>query len=399
MKKHYQTLGLNEGASQEEIQTAYERLSKELDPKNNDNQEFFVEEYQKVQDAYKALVNSSILATEKGAKQVFEKPNPSPKIKSVSPKKSGIETPKKAAVTRGIIFSIAVFSLAIIAYGIYNSLRTYKRAEIVFNKDLAYVKKDMSLLNGKINDSLHKGEFVNGMKEGFHSIQYLYTGKDTLFSNAEGQFKNNTYTGEWLFYYQSGMLYTKGVYAGSNGESKGSTGVPNSEREGLWRFWHENGQLEQEGNYLNGEMEGLWRFWHENGQLSQEGNYLNGKVEGLRRWWYENGQLSQEGNYLNGKEEGLLRTWYENGQQRSEGNYLNGKLEGLLRLWHENGQLQDEGNYLNFKREGLFRSWYENGQLKQEGNHVNGEREGLWRFWNEKGVRYSNSRYSKGEEI
>ena len=32
MKKHYKTLGLEDGASQEEIQTAYERLSKELDP-------------------------------------------------------------------------------------------------------------------------------------------------------------------------------------------------------------------------------------------------------------------------------------------------------------------------------------------------------------------------------
>jgi hypothetical protein len=68
MKKHYIILGLKEGASQEEIQTAFERLSKELDPKNNDNQEFFVEEYKKVQEAYKALSNSSILATEKGAR-------------------------------------------------------------------------------------------------------------------------------------------------------------------------------------------------------------------------------------------------------------------------------------------------------------------------------------------
>jgi short subunit fatty acids transporter len=66
MKKHYQTLGLNEGASQKEIQTAYERLSKELDPRNNDNQEFFVEEYQKVQEAYEALSNSSILANDRG---------------------------------------------------------------------------------------------------------------------------------------------------------------------------------------------------------------------------------------------------------------------------------------------------------------------------------------------
>ena len=55
MKKHYQTLGLQEGASQEQIQTAYERLSKELDPQKNDNQEFFVEEFALLKEAYKAL--------------------------------------------------------------------------------------------------------------------------------------------------------------------------------------------------------------------------------------------------------------------------------------------------------------------------------------------------------
>ena len=55
MKKHYQTLGLQEGASQEEIKTAYDKLSKELDPANNDNQEFFVEEFALLQEAYKAL--------------------------------------------------------------------------------------------------------------------------------------------------------------------------------------------------------------------------------------------------------------------------------------------------------------------------------------------------------
>ena len=68
MKKHYKTLGLQEGASQQEVQEAYDSLSKDLDPANNDNQEFFKEEYQKVQEAYKALHNSSILATEKGAR-------------------------------------------------------------------------------------------------------------------------------------------------------------------------------------------------------------------------------------------------------------------------------------------------------------------------------------------
>ena len=61
MKHYFDNLGLTEGASQKQIQEAYDRLSKELNPSNNDNQEFFIEEYQKVQEAYKALNQSSIL--------------------------------------------------------------------------------------------------------------------------------------------------------------------------------------------------------------------------------------------------------------------------------------------------------------------------------------------------
>ena len=55
MKQHYTTLGLQEGASQDEIQAAYKRLSKELDPANNDNQEFFIEEFALLQEAYTAI--------------------------------------------------------------------------------------------------------------------------------------------------------------------------------------------------------------------------------------------------------------------------------------------------------------------------------------------------------
>ena len=49
--------------------SAYERLSKELDPATNDNQDFFVEEYAKVQEAYKALSQSSILKNNDSSKR------------------------------------------------------------------------------------------------------------------------------------------------------------------------------------------------------------------------------------------------------------------------------------------------------------------------------------------
>ena len=69
MKNHFKSLKLEQGASQEAIQAAYERLSKELDPAKNDNQDFFVEEYAKVQEAYKALSQSSILKNNDSSKR------------------------------------------------------------------------------------------------------------------------------------------------------------------------------------------------------------------------------------------------------------------------------------------------------------------------------------------
>ena len=55
MINYYKILGLENGASLSEIEASYNKLSKELDPKNNDNQDFFIEEFALLQEAYKAL--------------------------------------------------------------------------------------------------------------------------------------------------------------------------------------------------------------------------------------------------------------------------------------------------------------------------------------------------------
>ena len=62
MKKYYEILGLEEGATKAEIEKKYQELSKEYDPKNNDNQDFFKEEYDKIQEAYRELTQNSILS-------------------------------------------------------------------------------------------------------------------------------------------------------------------------------------------------------------------------------------------------------------------------------------------------------------------------------------------------
>ena len=115
MKHHYETLGLQEGASQQAIHEAYNRLSIELNPSNNDNQEFFKEEYDKVQKAYKALYNSSILATEKGAKshknQTIEPGDMSPKSLNKLLNNSLEKRHNKLRIKQNITILFLIFSI------------------------------------------------------------------------------------------------------------------------------------------------------------------------------------------------------------------------------------------------------------------------------------------------
>tara|TARA_A100001015_G_scaffold72901_1_gene80853 strand:- start:956 stop:3349 length:2394 start_codon:yes stop_codon:yes gene_type:complete len=53
--KYYQILGLQEGASQQEITESFERLNETLDPANNDNLDFFKEEHASVVNAFNEL--------------------------------------------------------------------------------------------------------------------------------------------------------------------------------------------------------------------------------------------------------------------------------------------------------------------------------------------------------
>jgi curved DNA-binding protein CbpA len=149
MKQHYTTLGLQEGASQEEIEVAYKRLSKELDPANNDNQEFFKEEYKKLQQAYKALSASSILATKQGAKQIVKKPNSSSKKKndSVKPIKDKLNTPKKKNVRRDILLlfiATGIWGLLLQNIGFFDNIKQE------YQRD--YITKNMTILQLRAQD-------------------------------------------------------------------------------------------------------------------------------------------------------------------------------------------------------------------------------------------------------
>jgi curved DNA-binding protein CbpA len=58
MENYYQTLGVENFASLEEIKTAYKKLAKRLHPDVNDGDEFFEKKFKEIQIAYDNLSDS-----------------------------------------------------------------------------------------------------------------------------------------------------------------------------------------------------------------------------------------------------------------------------------------------------------------------------------------------------
>ena len=267
MINHYQTLGLEEGASQEAIQEAYDRLYKELDPVNNNNQEFFIEEFEKLQEAYKVLRNSSILSVTSQTTEDSTSSTSSSADKNTNrklkPQKSNSQS--KVKTTKLIIVVSAIIISGMIAYVLFQP-KQYELSQITLTNDTVYsafTRADMKPVNGIVNG---EGAFVNGLAEGGHNKL-----DKNGYSLAAVQYKNGKKEGICKEWYPI--------------------------KDGKWHFWYEKGLPKKECNYNNGKLEGEYRSWFANGQLEKLGIYKNGVVKGEWSYYDNNGKLLAHFNY------------------------------------------------------------------------------------------------------
>ena len=93
---------------------------------------------------------------------------------------------------------------------------------------------------------------------------------------------------------------------------------------GVATISYKDGLLSSSRTYKDGEKNGLWREWYENGQIEYEDYFQNGLEHGESQGWYEDGQKEYEWNFKNGLDHGLQRGWDEKGQLEYESNYING---------------------------------------------------------------------------
>ena len=89
-----------------------------------------------------------------------------------------------------------------------------------------------------------------------------------------------------LTYLKKDMSVVNGIVFDTvyNGQLIDEDNYKDGKRDGLCKSWYKNGQLKDDGNYKDGKREGLWKSYYENGQLKDEGNFKDGELISQKCW-------------------------------------------------------------------------------------------------------------------
>ena len=225
MKKYYDLLGLQEGASYEEIQEAYDRLSVDLHPSNNDNLDFFIEEYAKLKKAYSKLLeitpktvsnanieneepsdNEGITLDSTTIKNLYSARYPFKEDSTITenecdnndnvdsdknPENSDRPNPNKSKPSNrkffkhALISFISIFLIGIIVYLVDNNLKTKKA-------DAFYKTAYYNYSNGRYDKALEYLDYALDKKTNYikaHSLKGDVYMKKSSFLNATNSYK------------------------------------------------------------------------------------------------------------------------------------------------------------------------------------------------------------------
>jgi len=165
-----------------------------------------------------------------------------------------------------------------------------------------------------------------GRKQGKWTKPY----KNTAMMHYSGQFKDDVPYGQFVYYYESGNVQSKMTFT-NKGKSAYSV------------MYHEStGNRMAKGKYLNQEKDSLWVYYDNKGQLKSQEIYKNGKLNGQRVVYYEpvNGQyrVARYEFYTNGVLDGQFKEYYPNTKIKVEGTYKDGNYHGIVRYYYGHGK-------------------------------------------------------------
>ena len=269
--------------------------------------------------------------------------------------------------------------------------------------------------NGQI---MRKGNFIRDRQDGLWK-QFFDNGQ--LLS--EGNFNYGEHTGLWKFWTIERKPLQELQHVNSDDfkilnvwDKNGQLIVKNGF--GEYQSYHEDGTLQTIGTVKNGLKDDIWKIYHLNGKLKEEGIYKVGDYKLLNTWsddaepqvidgegdyitYHQNTTfISEKGLIKNGLKEGIWLVYQANSFDiQQESNYSQGKLNGRIIVYNLDGSIYIEGNYTNGIMEGEWKWNYESGSIQSTVNYVNDKKEGTQLFWSESGPKNKEEIYENGELI
>ena len=197
-------------------------------------------------------------------------------------------------------------------------------------------------------------------------------------------------TDAWLLFisYPDTSLLLKAYFKDKN------FGIKN----GPYVLYHGRNVKAMEGTYRLNVPQGVWRYWHSNGQIKDSGLLIDNVMCGLWQSWSDTGKLLISMNYAPTP----AKTPPPIPGKKGSGILPNvspfpGAREGLAMTYHPNGELQDCGVYMGDLKTGVWQTWYPDGTLSSAGNYQRDIMSGNWTFYRENGHKSTEEVYKDGK--
>ncbi|QEC68406.1 tetratricopeptide repeat protein [Panacibacter ginsenosidivorans] len=215
--------------------------------------------------------------------------------------------------------------------------------------------------------------------------QYYFSDGSLLgIGNWHNNGKEDIFTGPWVFYYENGLVKSKGNFD------------DNGEKTGDWEFYFDNGKLKQKCSFINGMLEGKVTTWFSNGNISDENIYVHDKLNGENKTYFYNGLLQTINHYIDDKREGEEKGYTYDGFLNYTATYKNDELEGTVNVYHNNGKTSLIKNYSNGKLNGAYKTFSSNGVLTMEGTYDQDKLSGQWKEYYDSKALKSEYSYNNG---
>ena len=153
-------------------------------------------------------------------------------------------------------------------------------------------------------------------------------------------------------------------------------------KQGLWKFFHENGLVKLEGTYRNDLEHGYFKAYDEAGKLIATAKWVDGEKQEnavelvhliVDKEYYPDGRVKTVQSYRNGVPQGVRREYAEDGTILAGYVFDRGKIVG-------EGITKEDG-----VRDGEWKLYFANGELKAEGKYTNGVKTGRWTYYHKNG--------------